>query len=220
MTREYGQYCGLARALDLVGSRWSLLIVRDLLDGPQRFTDLEQRLHGVPTNILSTRLRELEDGGVIERTLQPRPSNAIAYQLTPYGKALEKSLLTLGLWGAQSLGRPPEGAVADLSSMTFPLRAMFQETTIGEHRFQIRQGDDRLNIAVHQGAVCFPNDPSFEPDVVLEMAPGVLLAIVKGFETFDSAIESGKLKVDGPINEARRFFEVFKMPELLEVAPR
>jgi DNA-binding HxlR family transcriptional regulator/putative sterol carrier protein len=218
MTREYGQYCGLARALDLVGSRWSLLIVRELLDGPRRFTYLEQRLDGIPTNILSTRLRELEDGGVIERTLQPRPFGSVVYGLTPYGKALEKSLLTLGLWGAQSLGRPPEGFASSLSSITFPLRAMFQEETQGEHRFQIRRGDDYLNVGVSHGKVSFPSDPDFEPDVILEMPAGLLLAIVKGYESFDSAIESGRLKIDGPINEARQFFEIFKMPEPIESA--
>jgi DNA-binding HxlR family transcriptional regulator len=213
MTREYGQYCGLARALDLVGSRWSLLLVRELLDGPRRFTELEQRLTGIPTNILSARLRDLEDGGVIERSLQPRPFGAVVYGLTPYGKALEKSLLTLGLWGAQSLGPPPEGFASKLSELTFPLRAMFQEQTVGEHRFQIRREEDCLNIAVSGGMVCFPNDPAFEPDAVLEMAPDELLAILKGFDTIDSAIESGRMKVHGPINEGRQFFEIFKMPD-------
>jgi DNA-binding HxlR family transcriptional regulator/putative sterol carrier protein len=218
MTREYGQYCGLARALDLVGSRWSLLIVRELLDGPRRFTDLEQRLTGIPSNILSARLRDLEDGGVIERSLQPRPFGAVVYGLTPYGKALEKSLLTLGLWGAQSLGPPPEGFASSLRSLTFPLRAMFQEQTEGDHRFQIRRGDESLNIAVSHGKVCFPDDPSFEPDAILEMPAGLLLAILKGYETFDSAVESGKLRIEGSPEEARRFFEIFRMPELVETA--
>jgi DNA-binding HxlR family transcriptional regulator/putative sterol carrier protein len=219
MTREYGQYCGLARALDLVGGRWSLLIVRELLDGPMRFTDLEEGLQSVPTNILSARLRELEDAGVIERTLLPRPSNAVVYGLTPYGKALEKTLLSLGLWGAQSLGRPPEGFASNLHSLTFPLRAMFQEPSVGEHRFQIRTGDDSLNIGVSHGAVCFPNDPAFEPDVILEMAPDVFLAILKGYDTVDSAIGSGRLNVHGSPEEARQFFEIFKMPAMAE-APR
>jgi DNA-binding HxlR family transcriptional regulator len=213
MTREYGQYCGLARALDLVGSRWSLLIVRELLDGPRRFTDLEQRLTGIPTNILSARLRDLEDGGVIERTLQPRPFGAVVYGLTPYGKALEKSLLTLGLWGAQSLGPPPEGCIPSLHSLNFPLRAMFQEQTKGEHRFQIRTGEDYLNIDVNNGVVSFPLEPFAEPEVVLEIGPDVLLAMLKGYETFDSAVESGQLQVHGPVEKARQFFEIFRMPE-------
>jgi DNA-binding HxlR family transcriptional regulator len=217
MTREYGQYCGLARALDLVGSRWSLLIVRELLDGPRRFSDLEQRLEGIPTNILSTRLRELEDGGVIERTLQPRPFGAVVYGLTPYGKALEKSLLTLGLWGAQSLGRPPEGFTPCLNSLTFPLRAMFQDHTRGEHRFQLRSGDERLNVFVKDGQVRFPADSTAEPAVVLELAPDVLLAILKGFESARSALAEGRLKIEGSEDEAFGFFEIFKMPDLVEI---
>jgi DNA-binding HxlR family transcriptional regulator/putative sterol carrier protein len=216
MTREYGQYCGLARALDLVGSRWSLLIVRELLDGPKRFTDLEHGLCGVPTNILSARLRDLEDGGVIERSLQPRPFGAVVYGLTPYGKALEKSLLSLGLWGAQSLGPPPEGSIPSLNHLTFPLRAMFQEKTKGVLRFQIRAGDDYLNIDVNSGVVSFPHEPYAEPDVVLETGPDVLLAMLKGYETFDSAVETGRLRVNGPIDKGRQFFEIFKMPEPIE----
>jgi DNA-binding HxlR family transcriptional regulator len=216
MTREYGQYCGLARALDLVGSRWSLLIVRELLDGPKRFTDLEQGLCNVPTNMLSARLRELEEGGVIERSLQPRPFGAVVYGLSPYGKALEKSLLTLGLWGAQSLGPPPEGSIPSLNHLTFPLRAMFQDQTKGEHRFLIRAGDDSLNIAINEGKVCFPEDLSFHSEVVLELTPDVLLAILKGYDTFDSAIESDRLRIHGPMNEARQFFEIFRMPEMVE----
>jgi DNA-binding HxlR family transcriptional regulator len=218
MTREYGQYCGLARALDLVGSRWSLLIVRELLDGPRRYTDLEDGLCNVPTNMLSARLRELEDDGVIERSLQPRPFGAVVYGLTPYGKALEKSLLTLSLWGAQSLGPPPEGSIPGLSHLTFPLRAMFQEQTKGQHLFQLRAGDDRLNIDVNDGVVMFPPDSHAKPDVVLEIEPDVLLAMLKGYETFDSAIESGKLQIHGPITKGRQFFEIFKMPDLVEAA--
>jgi DNA-binding HxlR family transcriptional regulator/putative sterol carrier protein len=219
MTREYGQYCGLARALDLVGSRWSLLIVRELLDGPRRFTDLEQRLTGIPTNILSTRLRELEEGSVIERSLQPRPFGAVVYGLTPYGKSLEKPLLALGLWGAQSLGRPEPGAVFSLGSLTFALRAMFQEDAKGDHYFQVRAGDDCLNVSVANGTVSFPHEPPGEPDVVLKIGPEMLLAMLKGYETFDSAIESGKLQIHGPADKARQFFEIFRMPDLVE-APR
>src|SRR5262245_61953240 len=213
MTREYGQYCGLARALDIIGGRWSLLIVRELLDGPRRFTDLEQRLAGIPTNMLSARLRELEEDGVIERSLQPRPFGAVVYGLTPYGQALEKSLLTLGLWGAQSLGRPPEDFEAKFGSLTFPLRAMFQEQTKGSHRFVLRTDDDCLNICIHDHKVMFAPAPAAESAVVLEVTPNQLLAMLKGYETFDSAVESGRLSVHGSLDDAREFFEIFKMPE-------
>ena len=106
MTRGYGQYCGLARALELVGSRWTLLIVRELLAGPKRYTELAQGLPGIPSNILSSRLREMEDGGIVERALEPRPSTSVVYTLTAYGQELEGPMTALGLWGVKSLPPP------------------------------------------------------------------------------------------------------------------
>src|SRR3981189_2283805 len=94
--RSYGQYCGLARALELVGERWALLIVRDLLVGPRRFTDLRQGLPRIPTNVLSDRLTELEQSGIIRRRVLPRPSGSVVYELTEYGSRLEDAVLRLG----------------------------------------------------------------------------------------------------------------------------
>src|SRR5260370_10158253 len=99
--RVYGQYCGFARALEVVGERWALLIVRDLLVGPKRFTDLHRGLAGIPTNILTARLGELEDAGVIRRRALPRPERAIVYELNEYGAELEHVVGPLGLWGAK-----------------------------------------------------------------------------------------------------------------------
>src|SRR5205823_2044256 len=101
--RQYGQYCGLARALDLVGERWALLVIRDLLVGPRRFSDLRQGLPRIPTNVLADRLKELEEAGVVRRRALPRPAASVVYELTEYGWELEDSVLRLGLWGAKSL---------------------------------------------------------------------------------------------------------------------
>src|SRR3954451_22104697 len=100
-TKTYGQYCGVARALELVGERWALLIVRDLLVGPKRYTDLRAGLPKIPTNVLATRLKELESAGLVERRVQPRRSGAIVYELTPYGLELDMVVLALGRWGAR-----------------------------------------------------------------------------------------------------------------------
>ena len=106
MKRNYGQFCGVARALDIIGERWALLIVRDLLVGPKRFTDLRRGLPRIPTNVLSARLKELEMSGVLRRQLLPRPAKGVGYELTDHGRGLEASLVALGLWGAKSIGRP------------------------------------------------------------------------------------------------------------------
>src|SRR5690242_11209558 len=103
-SRGYGQYCGLARALELVGERWALLIIRDLLVGPRRFTDLRNGLPRIPTNVLSDRLKELERDGIVQRKILPRPASATVYELTAYGAQIEDAVMRLGTWGAQRLG--------------------------------------------------------------------------------------------------------------------
>ena len=106
VSRRYDQYCPIAHALGLVGERWSLLVVRELMHGPLRYSDLSGRLSGCSTNILAARLRALEDGGVIERHTLPPPAAARVYRLTEYGEQLRPVMHALALWGARSLGPP------------------------------------------------------------------------------------------------------------------
>src|SRR5260370_26666517 len=124
--RTYGQYCGFARALEIVGERWALLIVRDLLVGPKRFTDLHRGLAGIPTNGLTARLKELEHGGVIQRRLLPRPTGSIIYELTDYGKELEDVVVRLGRWGAKSLGEPRREEIITADSLVMAMRSTFR----------------------------------------------------------------------------------------------
>lgn len=112
--RSYDQYCAVARALDAVGERWSLLIVRELLAGPRRYTDLHADLPGVSTDILATRLKQLEGEGVVERRKLERPANAVVYQLTERGLTLRPVVDALGGWGLEALGEPrPTDAVRE-----------------------------------------------------------------------------------------------------------
>jgi DNA-binding HxlR family transcriptional regulator len=104
--KTYGEFCGVARALDVVGDRWALLVVRELLLGPRRYTDLLEGLPGIGTNVLSTRLRELEGAGVIERTEVPVPTPAVLYQLTDDGRDLGPVLDAIAVWGTRRLTRP------------------------------------------------------------------------------------------------------------------
>ena len=99
--RSYNQFCGLACALDVVGDRWTLLIVRELLAGPHRFKDLTKGLPGISTNLLSKRLKHLEQQGLLRRRALPPPAGSTVYELTPLGQALEATLLELGKWGSQ-----------------------------------------------------------------------------------------------------------------------
>ena len=104
--KRYDQYCPVCHALGLVGERWSLLIVRDLLQGPKRYTDLAESLPGIGTNILAARLKELEEGGIVRKRKLPPPAASTVYELTEYGAELEEPLYALARWGARSLGPP------------------------------------------------------------------------------------------------------------------
>ena len=106
MSKRYDQYCPVCHALGLVGERWALLVVRELLKGPKRYTDLLEGLPGVGTNILAARLRELEAGGIVRKRKLPPPAASTVYELTEYGQELEEPLYALARWGARSLGPP------------------------------------------------------------------------------------------------------------------
>src|SRR6187399_425477 len=121
--RDYGQYGGITRALEIVGERWALLIVRDLLVGPRRYGELAAGLPRIPTNILAARLKELQDAGVIRRA--PR-SRIIVYELTPYGRELEPVVLALGAWGIKALDDPRDEQVITPDSLTIDLRSAFR----------------------------------------------------------------------------------------------
>ena len=121
--RDYGQYCGITRALELVGERWALLIVRDLLVGPRRYGELAEGLPRIPTNILAARLKELQAAGILRRIPHSR---VIVYELTPYGRELEPVVLAFGAWGFKALDDPREEQIITPDGMTMSLRTAFR----------------------------------------------------------------------------------------------
>jgi DNA-binding HxlR family transcriptional regulator len=108
MVKRYEQYCPMAHALDLVGDRWALLVIRELMHGPKRYTDLVDHLPGIGTNILAARLRDLERNGVVTRRTLPPPAASKVYELTDYGRELRPAMHELAMWGARSLGPPTD----------------------------------------------------------------------------------------------------------------
>src|SRR2546428_9882818 len=154
-TRMFGQYCGLARALELVGERWALLVVRDLVLSPKRFTDLRRGLPRIPTNILSARLKELEDAGVVRRRVLPRPAAGVVYELTEYGQELQDVVLRLGLWGARSLREPRPEDIVTPDSLILALRATFRPEAAGDLRasYELRLGDIVVYARVDHGTL-------------------------------------------------------------------
>jgi len=213
MTRGYGQYCGLAKALELVGGRWSLLIIRELLIGPKRYTELQHGLPGIPTNILSSRLRELEEAGLVERSLLAH-SSSVVYGLTGYGLELEDAVVRLGVWGSRSLGRPSEDAAFSLSALALAMRGAFDPAKAAgrDLLLEIRLGDERqLVVMVSEGRVSFPSEPPSAP-IVLETEPEVMSELLVGALDVRTAVASGRAKLDGSVRDATRFFEVFRLP--------
>ena len=213
MTRGYGQYCGLAKALELVGGRWSLLIVRELLTGPKRYTELQHGLPGIPTNILSSRLRELEEAGLVERSLLAH-SSSVVYGLTGYGLELEEAVVRLGVWGSKTLGRPGEDESFSVSALALAMRGGFDPAKASgrDLLLEIRLGAETpLVVLVSEGRVSFPSKPPSSP-IVLETAPEVVSELLVGSLDVREAVASGRAKLDGSVREATRFFEIFRLP--------
>jgi len=219
-SRTYGQFCGLAHALELVGERWALLIVRDLVLGPKRFTDLHRGLRRIPTNILSARLKELEAAGVIRRRLLPRPAAGVAYELTEYGQELEDVVLRLGLWGAKSLRDPLPVDIVTTDSLILALRATFQPEAARELRagFELRVGEIVVHARVEHGALEAGEGPLAEPDLVIETGPAIR-ALLCGELSPGDAVESGSVHVAGDPDLLTRFVELFRIPPAPFAAP-
>jgi DNA-binding HxlR family transcriptional regulator len=211
--RTYGQFCGLARALELVGERWALLIVRDLLVGPRRFTDLRQGLPRIPTNVLSERLKELEHAGVVRRRVLPRPAASVVYELTDYGSQLDDAVMRLGLWGAQSLGEPGPNEIITPDSMTMALRSTFRpEAARGLNvRYELRLGEIVLHARVANGRLTVGEGPLADADLIVDAGPGIK-ALLAGDVTPSHAIDSGILRVTGDPALLERFAELFQIP--------
>ena len=207
-SREYKQYCGLARALELVGERWALLIIRDLSVRPRRYSDLLEGLPGIPTNVLSTRLKELEKSGIVERQVAPAPQRGIRYALTPAGQALEPAVLTLGRWGATQLDEPRPGDIVTPESVTMSLRAVFSPDAAAglTATWEIRADDLVLHLVVTDGKLESGVGPApGKPDLVITFHPEGL----PSYQALIQAAKCGLVELDGPRELLATFMKVF-----------
>ena len=212
-SRSYGQFCGFARALELVGERWALLVVRDLVLGPKRFTDLRRGLPRIPTNILSARLKELEDAAVLHRRVLPRPATGVVYELTGYGQELEDIVLRLGLWGARSLGEPRPDDIVTTDSLILALRATFLPEAVGELRagYQLNLGDVVVHARIDQGSLEVGEGPLAGADLVIETGPAIR-ALLSGEVSPGEAVQTGSVRLTGDPDLLTRFVEAFHIP--------
>jgi len=157
--KSYEHYCPVAHALDMIGDRWELLIVRELMPGPKRYTDLAEGLPGIGTNILAARLRDLEASGIVAKKTLPRPAASRVYELTDYGRELKPVMRELALWGARSLGPPKPEDELFPGWLLNPIDTILAPVA-PPGRFEFRAGDEVASLVdgvAHDGAVDNPD---------------------------------------------------------------
>ena len=205
MNRSYGDQCGVARSLDVIGERWALLIVRELLLGPKRFNDLMAGLAGASPNVISQRLRELADRGVIrQRDLGP-PARVRVYELTDWGRELEPVVLHLGQWGTRA--PLPEGAQWSLDSLLLALQATADPAVVNG-RYELRVGTDVCTVDGTSGSVRLRRGTADQPEATATTDAGTLHAVALGQRPISDAVASGDLRLDGDPEAASRLTDL------------
>src|SRR3954469_4530092 len=213
--RSYNQYCGLAYALDMVGERWTLLIVRELIAGPRRFKDLIDGLPGISTNLLAERLRNLEQQGMIRRRTLPPPAGSAVYELTALGQALEKALLELGKWGSQFVPPSMEGvSVLHIGSYALTLKTFFRpELARGiDETYQLNIGDEVLQAQIKAGEIHVQQGQPWKADLVLHSDIQSFLELFSGQLQPEQAISSGRILIEGDLGALSRLLKICGLP--------
>lgn len=205
-TRSYNDRCPIARALDAVGERWALLVVRELLLGPQRFSDLRRALPGASTNMLTDRLRELEARGIIRRRALPPPAASSVYELTGRGRQLELVLDALGSWG---FGEPPPecGSLGATPVLLFLRGSLRANPATPQVTLELQLGERVWTVVGDGGDVEVQPHPSASADVALRTDPETLNALVFDPRGLDAALADGAAEVDGDVEALRRVLE-------------
>jgi DNA-binding HxlR family transcriptional regulator len=175
--RTYGDRCGIARALDLVGERWALLVVRELLLGPKRFSDLRAGLPRIGPDVLAQRLRDLEAAGVVERSTLPPPAASQVYGLTDWGHELEPVVLGLGRWGSRA-PLPSEDAPLGADAAMLALKTMFAPSDGLRARYEVRLGDNVYDVRVDGERLDIARGTAERPDATIATDPGTLATVL------------------------------------------
>ncbi|WP_328316853.1 winged helix-turn-helix transcriptional regulator [Streptomyces sp. NBC_00388] len=198
--RSYDQYCATARALDAVGDRWTLLIVRELLAGPRRYTDLHADLPGVSTDVLASRLKDMEREGLATRRRLPPPAPASVYELTPRGTALLPVLTALADWGTPALGeRRPTDA---LRAHWFALPLARRLAGLGAAVVEVRLDEGVFHVRTDGGEPLYGDGPADRPDARLTLDADTCIALGDGSLPLDRAMREGRARLETPPRDA------------------
>lgn len=213
--RSYNQYCGLAYALDIVGERWTLLIIRELMAGPRRFKDLIAGLPDISTNLLAERLKHLEQHGLLCRRVLPPPAGSTVYQLSPLGYALEKTLLELGKWGSQFVPASPEGAaILPVGSYVLTLKTFFRpELAQGiNETYELHVDQEVLQVQIKAGEIQVRQGETFKADVIFHTDISSYLELLQRKIEPEAAIAGGLIRIEGDPGALSRFLNLCGLP--------
>jgi DNA-binding HxlR family transcriptional regulator/putative sterol carrier protein len=218
--RTYGDGCAVARALDLVGERWALLVVRELLLGPKRFTDLQAGMPNAKPSVLSQRLRELEGGGVVRRRKHGPPVGTWVYELTDAGHELEPILTALGSWGGRL--PPQRGTALGPDSVVLALKWRVDPDAARDltGNYELRLAEDRFRVEVADGRLSARRGDAEAPDAIIETDPETLKAVIFDGREPTEAIRAGAMAIEGDQELATRLLNLCAEPEHLAAAAR
>ena len=214
--RSYRQYCSIARTLDVVGERWTLLVVRELLTGPKRFKDFEDALHGIGTGLLSARLRFLEDEGLIRSAVLPPPARTPVYELTEAGRDLEPVVLALARWGMSwAADRKRRDETFRPGWAVLALQAIFDAEAaadvVATYEFDI--DGEVFHVGVERGTIAARYGPAPRSDVRITLGRAGFLDLVGGASTLRQAVRAGNAAVDGDRAAAGKLATLFRWPK-------
>lgn len=210
--RSYHDACGIARALDAVGERWALLVVRELLLGPKRFNQLRRGLPGLSPNVLSQRLRELEEAGVVHRYELEPPAAVPVYELTERGLALEPVELALGRWG--STRQLTSSSELSPDALLVAMKTTFSALAAGDLRaeWELTLDGERYRIAVHAGAIDIVRGRSHNPAARVATDAATLRSLVFAGAPLAEAVDAGRVTITGPRKAVARLLGLFPRP--------
>jgi len=211
--RSYEDGCAFAHGLDLVGERWAMLVVRELILGPKRFTDLRAGLPGISPNVLTERLEELERVSIVTRRKLPPPAATWVYELTEWGRELERVIMTLGEWAARSPVLPMGNAIG-VDALILSFRTMFDPAAAEgfNAELELRLNETPFHARIAGGKMKIDRGHGAKPDAIVQTDPNTLGAVVYGGMKIPDAVKAGTLSIEGDKAVLKRFATLFPLP--------
>jgi DNA-binding HxlR family transcriptional regulator len=213
--RTYDQYCAVARALDVVGERWTLLLVRELLTGPKRFKDLLDGLSGIGTTLLTARLKDLEGHGILRRTTLPPPAGSKVYELTDLGRSLEPVVMALSRWGLKLLDGPRREEVSRPGWAMVALQSSLELEAVhgGKETYEFRVDGELFHVQVDGDEPELRQGPAADPDLTISGDTETLLGVAAGRLTLAEAVEAGAIATEGDRGPLTRCLAMLGSPD-------